>query len=146
MTMNKLLPPLLSPRLRNISAFVCRDYLKRHVTTSPAFDSDKSREVEDFGTYNVILPEEPFVWGVSHITQRPVPSHIVRPKYAVQHDPSMSSETDHEQQYEGDGRITLGSIEEKRMRAAATLAKNVRQYAGSLVQVRFINVHDADAR
>ncbi|KIK38216.1 hypothetical protein CY34DRAFT_809592 [Suillus luteus UH-Slu-Lm8-n1] len=132
--MNKLLPPLLSPRLRNISAVVYRNYLKRHVTTSPAFDSDESREVEDFGTYNVILPEEPFVWGVSHITQRPVPSHIVRPQYAVQHDPSMSSETDHEQQYEGDGRITLGSMEEKRMRAAATLAKNVRQYAGSLVQ------------
>lgn len=146
MIMNKLLPPLLSPRLRNISAVVCRSYLKRHVTTSPAFDSDESREVEDFGTYNIILPEEPFVWGVSHITRRPVPSHIVRPKYAVQHDPSMSSETDHEQQYEGDGRITLGSIDEKRMRAAATLAKNVRQYAGSLVQVRFINVYNVDTR
>ncbi|KAG1877432.1 methionyl aminopeptidase [Suillus subluteus] len=86
--------------------------------------------LEDFGTYNVILPEEPFVWGVSHITRRPVPSHIVRPKYAVQNDPSI----DHEQQYEGDGRINLGSIDEKRVRAAATLAKNVRQYAGSLVQ------------
>jgi methionyl aminopeptidase len=58
----------------------------------------------------------------------------------------MSSETDHEQQYEGDGRITLGSIDEKRMRAAATLAKNVRQYAGSLVQVRFINVYNVDTR
>ncbi|KAG2360116.1 peptidase M24, structural domain-containing protein [Suillus spraguei] len=105
------------------------------MTTSPAFDSDESREVDDFGTYSVILPEEPFVWGVSHITQRPVPSHIVRPKYAVQHDPSMpSSEADHEQQYEGDGRVNLGSIGEKRIRAAATLAKNVRQYAGSLVQ------------
>ncbi|KAG2041283.1 methionyl aminopeptidase [Suillus americanus] len=130
MIMNKLLPPLRSPRLRNISAVVCRSYLKRYTTTSPTFDSDESREVEDFGTYNVILPEEPFVWGVSHITRRPVPSHIVRPKYAVQNDPSI----DHEQQYEGDGRINLGSIDEKRVRAAATLAKNVRQYAGSLVQ------------
>ncbi|KAG1896454.1 methionyl aminopeptidase [Suillus fuscotomentosus] len=129
--MNKLFPPLLS-RLR--SAVVCRSYLKRYITTSPAFDSDESREAEDFGTYNVILPEEPFVWGVSHITQRPVPSHIVRPKYAVQLDPPMSSEIDHTQQYEGDGRIILGSIDEKRLRAAATLAKNVRQYAGSLVQ------------
>lgn len=141
--MNKLFPPLLS-RLR--SAVVCRSYLKRYITTSPAFDSDESREVEDFGTYNVILPEEPFVWGVSHITRRPVPSHIVRPKYAVQLDPSTSSEIDHTQQYEGDGRIILGSIDEKRLRAAATLAKNVRKYAGSLVQVRFINVHYADAR
>ncbi|KAG1786265.1 methionyl aminopeptidase [Suillus plorans] len=131
MIMNKLFLPLLS-RLR--SAVVCRSYLKRYITTSPAFDSDESREVEDFGTYNVILPEEPFVWGVSHITRRPVPSHIVRPKYAVQLDPPMSSEIDHTQQYEGDGRIILGSIDEKRLRAAATLAKNVRQYAGSLVQ------------
>jgi methionyl aminopeptidase len=130
MIVNNLLPPLLSHRLRNVSAVVCRSYLRRHVTTSPAFDSDKSLEVEDFGAYNVILPEEPFVWGVSHITRRPVPSHIIRPKYAVQHDPSV----DHEQQYEGDGRINLGSIDEKRVRAAATLAKNVRQYAGSLVK------------
>ncbi|KAG1717468.1 peptidase M24, structural domain-containing protein [Suillus paluster] len=133
MIMNKLLP-LLSLRLRNVSTVAGRSCLKRSVTTSSSLNADELREVEDFGIYNVILPEEPFVWGVSHITRRPVPNHILRPKYAARHDRSMSSDTDHEEQYDGDGRIRLGSVEEKRVRAAATLARNVRQYAGSLVQ------------
>jgi len=38
---------------------------------------------EFFGTYSVILPPEPFVFGVSHIPQRPVASRIVRPSYVT---------------------------------------------------------------
>ncbi|OJA09888.1 hypothetical protein AZE42_06749 [Rhizopogon vesiculosus] len=111
--------------------------LKRCITTSHSVNPEDLQGVEDFGAYNVILPEEPFVWGVSHITLRSVPDHIVRPRYALQHDRSMSlsqSEPVHEEHYDGDGRIKLGSVEEKRMRAAATFARNVRKYAGSLVQ------------
>ncbi|OAX42044.1 methionyl aminopeptidase [Rhizopogon vinicolor AM-OR11-026] len=131
--------------------------LLRSVSTVSVNPEDL-QEVEDFGVYNVILPEEPFVWGVSHITLRPVPDHIVRPRYALQHDRSVSlakSETVHEEHYDGDGRIKLGSVEEKRVRAAATFARNVRNYAGSLVQSGvttnsidaaihdFITAHDA---
>lgn len=138
--MNRLLF-LLSPRLRSVSTISIRPrVLKRCVTTSHSVDPEELGEVEDFGAYNVILPEEPFVWGVSHISLRPVSDHIVRPQYALQLDRSASlakSETDHEAHYDGDGRINLGSVEEKRVRAAAILARNVRKYAGSLVQVSY---------
>ena len=141
---------LLSRLLRSVSTVsghwrpTC---LKRCLTTSHSVNPEDLQEVEDFGVYNVILPEEPFVWGVSHITLRPVPDHIVRPRYALQHDRSVSlakSETVHEEHYDGDGRIKLGSVEEKRVRAAATFARNVRNYAGSLVQVSTVSISDVD--
>ena len=87
---------------------------------------------EFFGTYSVILPPEPFVFGVSHIPQRPVPSHIARPSYVTpsargQSDPSVSS---------GDGRIQLDGPGEWRLRRAARLAREVLEYAGTLVKVK----------
>jgi methionyl aminopeptidase len=144
--MNRL-PLLFSSPLRSVST-VCRrpGFLKRYVTNSH-FDTEELQQVEDFGVYNVILPEEPFVWGVSHIPLRAVPDHIARPPYALRHDRSMSlakSETDHGEHYDGDGRINLGSIEEERVRSAATLARNVRNYAGSLVQVSTSSISNVD--
>lgn len=147
--MNRLLPLLLAPRLHSsvltFSGHWRASCLRRCITSSHSLNPEELQEVEDFGAYNVILPEEPFVWGVSHITWRPVPEHIIRPQYALQRDPSMpptKSETDHEEHYVGDGRIKLGSMEEKRVRAAATLARNVRKYAGSLVQVSASGISD----
>jgi len=87
---------------------------------------------EFFGIYSVILPPEPFVFGVSHITQRPVPSHILRPPYAT---PS-SARSGGAISTSGDGRIRLGSSEERRLRSAARLARNVLEYAGTLVKVK----------
>ena len=40
----------------------------------------------DFGDYDIILPPEPYVWGVSHIHPRPVPDGIARPTYALRGD------------------------------------------------------------
>ncbi|PPQ78873.1 hypothetical protein CVT26_011836 [Gymnopilus dilepis] len=84
----------------------------------------------DFGSYSVILPEEPFVFGVSHIESRTVPAHIVKPPYALTSDgmPDPKSRQD-------SSKIKLGGEEESRLRAAARLAKEVRVFAGSLVKV-----------
>lgn len=78
-----------------------------------------------FSSYAVILPHEPFVFGVSHITPRSVPKHIARPPYAGG-SPALK---------DPGGRIELGGAAEQRLRAAAQLAKKVREYAGTLVQV-----------
>jgi methionyl aminopeptidase len=99
-------------------------------------DNDISKpdtDSEHFGNYSVILPPEPFVFGVSHIPQRPVPSHIPRPPY-------LTSSTDNQQHTLGgpsdDGRIRLGGSEERRLREAARLAREVLEYAGTLVKVK----------
>src|SRR5260221_9765873 len=75
---------------------------------------------DDFGLYSVILPQEPFVFGTSHIQPRSVPHHIRRPSY------SKSDE----------GRISLGTHEEIKLREAGRLARDVREFAKSLVKVR----------
>ncbi|KIK00556.1 hypothetical protein K443DRAFT_100179 [Laccaria amethystina LaAM-08-1] len=92
-------------------------------TTTTAISND----AEDFGNYNVILPKEPFVFGVSHIQPlRTVPSHIERPYYASV-PPTEGPK--------GNGKIELGGEEEAKLRNAARLARNVREFAGTLVQV-----------
>ncbi|KIJ69753.1 hypothetical protein HYDPIDRAFT_104376 [Hydnomerulius pinastri MD-312] len=101
-------------------------------------------EEELFGTYSVILPEEPFVWGVSHLTPRSVPNGIPRPPYVQTRStcilpsdgPSEPGSTgeDTQESYEGDGRIELRSQDEHNLRASAKLASRVREFAGTLVR------------
>lgn len=102
-----------------------------------------SDEEASFGSYSVILPEEPLVWGVSHITPRPVPPSIGRPPYArtLAGDKPTSnfSRSDHPQEpYEDDSRIRLGSEEETKLRASARLARRVREFSGTLVRVGMV--------
>lgn len=87
---------------------------------------------ELFGTYSVILPPEPFIFGVSHLPRRPVPSHIARPSYVTSsaHGQSNSCISS------GDGRIQLDNPGEWRLRRAAQLAREVLEYAGTLVKVK----------
>ncbi len=105
----------------------------RHDTITHEEENESSElGAECFGTYSVILPPEPFIFGVSHIPQRPVPSHIARPSYATpsahgRPNPCVSSD---------DGRIQLGSTGEWRLRRAAQLAREVLEYAGTLVKVK----------
>ena len=90
-------------------------------TTSSALSND----AEDFGNYNIILPEEPFVFGVSHIQPlRAVPSHIERPCYASV--PPI-------EELKGNVKIGLEGEEEAKLRDATMLARNVREFAGTLV-------------
>ncbi|TFK43981.1 peptidase M24, structural domain-containing protein [Crucibulum laeve] len=91
--------------------------------------STNEEEPEDFGDYSIILPEEPFIFGTSHITPRRVPDRIIRPDYAK---PDWVAPRD---AHLREARVLLGGEEETRLREAAKLAKAVREYAGSLVKV-----------
>lgn len=113
-------PSLISSRLRFLSTRV-------------------SDEETSFGSYSVILPEEPFVWGVSHILPRSVPSSIGRPPYAqtLGEEPYRhSSRNEHSQgSCEYDSQVRLGSEEEAKLRASSKLARKVREFSGTLVRV-----------
>ncbi|KAJ7194772.1 methionyl aminopeptidase [Mycena pura] len=78
----------------------------------------------DFGNYAVVLPKEPFVFGVGHIAPRSVPNHTPRPQYAG--GPTVPQDED--------GKVKLGGEAEQRLRAAAALARDVRQFAETLVK------------
>lgn len=83
------------------------------------------------GVYNVILPAEPFVFGVDHIQPRAVPDHIARPPYA---------RTGSSVPLQDNEKINLGGESELRIREAALLAKKVREFAGTQVKVRAIRL------
>ena len=91
-------------------------------------------EREDFGAYNVILPSEPFIFGVNHIHPRVVPDHIVRPQYAYG---SSNSNIDTPSLRDNE-KINLGGEAELRIREAALLAKKVREFASTQVKVRVV--------
>ncbi|KAH9482135.1 Methionine aminopeptidase 1D, chloroplastic/mitochondrial [Psilocybe cubensis] len=105
-----------------------RASVARWMSTDPVEDHE---EVQDFGDYSVILPEEPFVFGVSHIPQRPVPEYIPKPPYALTSDGSIPGDGPRKDS----GKIKLGGKEESLLRQAAKLAKKVRDFAGSQVKV-----------
>lgn len=103
-------------------------------------DESEEVDIQDPGLYDIIMPEEPYQWGVAHITPHEVPPDITRPPYVKQvleclrlgKDPSYVGES-----YDaaGDGRVGLGTDEELHLRKAARLAKQVLKYAGGLVKV-----------
>ncbi|EPQ58880.1 methionyl aminopeptidase [Gloeophyllum trabeum ATCC 11539] len=63
----------------------------------------------------------------------PVPQHIRRPPY-VGKSQDQAEDGFNGDPWEGDGLIKLGTEEERRMRRAASLAKDVLTYAGDLVK------------
>ncbi|KAF9449026.1 methionyl aminopeptidase [Macrolepiota fuliginosa MF-IS2] len=91
---------------------------------------EEPEELEYFGQYSVILPPEPFVFGVSHIKPRAVPENIIRPPYVRNNGLETLEEPDKPESI-----IELGGDAEARLRAAARLAKKVREFSGSLIGV-----------
>lgn len=117
----------LSSRLYTPPATVA--IARRRWLGTPSHVTPEAEEDDyDFGSYRVILPEEPFVFGTSHIPRRTVPPHIQRPPYIT-----GRKLTPEESNFRG--KIQLGGEQERGVREAAALAKKVREYAGSLVQV-----------
>lgn len=93
--------------------------------------TDADTDSYDYGHYSVILPPEPFIFGTSHIKPRHVPAHIIRPPYAMENPSQKAYDS-----YEGNGIIELGGEEERRLRASASLAREVLSYVDSLIKVR----------
>lgn len=111
----------------------------RTATTFGQFSNPEPSEHDhNFGHYDVILPEEPFIWGVSHIKLRTVPEYIRRPKYAL---PDVSGKVGKEEAEDksvwktGADRIIVKGEDEAKLRSTAGLASEVLKYAGSLVKV-----------
>ncbi|KAM6496439.1 methionine aminopeptidase [Amanita muscaria] len=111
--------------LRRLAGFRIQPY-HNPSTTEEALSLED--DVPDFGEYSVILPPEPFSFGVSHIKPRQVPDHIQKPSYAVITRKKKPSRTKHD-------RVVLGTESEAHIREAGKLAKRVRGYAKSLIQV-----------
>lgn len=93
-------------------------------------------DIDDPGLYEVILPPDPPVWGVSNIIRRSVPEYIKRPPYARLGKAADILDPKHGDPYEGDGRIELGNDSERRLRSAAARAKLVLKKAEELARVR----------
>lgn len=135
---------------------------KRYFWASPVRKyGEEDVEIEDPGLYEVILPPDPPIWGVSHLKPRVVPDSIPKPSYVIRSrignsgvgDASSGSAADvdapqailiddekvlsnfNHDPYTGDGRIKLGSDDEKRIRRAGNLANRVLRMAGKLVGV-----------
>ncbi|KAG6824153.1 hypothetical protein H0H92_007843 [Tricholoma furcatifolium] len=113
-------------RLSTRSCFPLHSRPRHFLLYKRTFTTSQDHEpTTDFGDYSIILPEEPFVWGVAHIKPRSVPSSIDRPSYAT---PGAKPDSSLPK------RIALGGEEETRLRDAARLARKVREYAGTLVK------------
>ncbi|GBE80240.1 Methionine aminopeptidase 1 [Sparassis crispa] len=111
--------------------------LRRTSHRSVDLSETTSDVANDFGSYDVILPPEPFVWGVAHIKPRCVPEDIRRPRYALSFDSASTlgfgEDTSTGPQHVRDKLIALQ--DEETVRRVGRLAKEVLLYAGSLVQV-----------
>lgn len=104
---------------------------------------EELEEIEDFGRYSVILPPEPFVFGVSHIKPRYIPDDIIKPAYVHNNGNEALEGPD-----KPEGIIELGGEAEMRLRNAAKLAKKVKGFAGSLIKVRYrtlLPIHCSDS-
>ncbi|KAI0782600.1 methionyl aminopeptidase [Abortiporus biennis] len=89
--------------------------------------------IQDQGDYEVILPEEPYTWGTSHITPKIVPDHIKRPAYNWETDPG-TNENVFRERFGLILPILKGSSDDKLLRESARLARRVLNYAGTLVK------------
>lgn len=85
------------------------------------------------GNYDIILPPEPFVFGVKHIPIKSVPHNICRPSYALKD--VDEDDPYHGDPYTGDGRLTLNSEDEQKLRKAAKLARSVLRTARTWLKV-----------
>lgn len=120
-------------------------YRRSRIIRCRAFSESASSEVElgdeddDFGDYEIILPPDPPIWGVSHISPRSVPLKIHKPPYVKEMDKDLSSSGDadpyHGDPYYGTGRLDLGTESEARLREAALLASRTLALARELVEV-----------
>ncbi|OCH94501.1 methionine aminopeptidase [Obba rivulosa] len=137
--LRRIAPHVHHTRLANFPSPHPRSYsVSRPVSDDAEEDVGLPDEaVWRWGEFNVVLPKEPIVWGVSHIVPRAVPAHIRRPGYACLSRSDQGSEIPEPlSEHWASRRIQLGSETEVGLRAAARLASDVLKYAGTLVKVR----------
>lgn len=123
-------PATHASTLINLSSRILHDL--RTYTTGAAQVDGGDLPTEDFGHYSIILPPEPFIFGVSHIKPREVPRDIEKPPYIFNNGNELQEGVNKPESI-----IELGGEAESRLRKVAQLASRVREFAGSLVKVIF---------
>ncbi|KAI0758187.1 peptidase M24, structural domain-containing protein [Fomes fomentarius] len=123
-------PPTLTPP-RHLSSNAASKH--EH---EPEHESDQPSEHDlRYGFYGVILPEEPFIWGTSHIIPRGVPPQIPRPPYVPDpSDPDEGQRSVMDRRMGTERKLITDPEDLVRLRRSARLAATVLQYAGTLVQ------------
>ncbi|RDX55328.1 methionine aminopeptidase [Lentinus brumalis] len=110
----------------------------RRLVSSPASHDPVQTEPSEhdlrYGYYDVILPEEPFVYGTSHIIPRGVPPQIARPPYVPDPvNPDVATSL------EGPAATARKLITDPQdllpLRRAAQLAAKTLRFAGTLTQI-----------
>ncbi|RPD67446.1 methionine aminopeptidase [Lentinus tigrinus ALCF2SS1-7] len=110
---------------------------RRHTSSTASHEPEQAEPSEHdlrYGYYDVILPEEPYVWGTSHIIPRGVPPHIRRPPY-VPDRVNPEASTPEEGPAATARKLITDTEDLVRLRRAAQLAAKTLQFAGTLVQV-----------
>ncbi|KAI0677699.1 methionine aminopeptidase [Trametes maxima] len=88
-----------------------------------------------YGYYEVVLPQEPFVWGTSHIIPRVVPLHIPKPPYVPELlGPDADPPTAEENMLSSQRKFITDAEDLKKLRTSARFAGEVLNFAGTLVQ------------
>ena len=123
------------PRVRPQAAVLPNSSLpgRRHASSEPGHDPQASKHDLRYGFFDVILPEEPFVWGTSHIIPRGVPPQIPRPPYVP--DPSCPDAVWDERHSRAKRKFITSEDDLKKLRRAAKLAAETLQFAELLAQV-----------
>ncbi|CAL1700001.1 unnamed protein product [Somion occarium] len=133
-------------RLHGYTKHARRNISVSTALTPPELNRNESEDdvtehviIQDPGLYEMILPEEPYKWGVSHIHRKEVPAYIRYPPYVKQtlecmrlgKDPSNVGESYDD---DGDGRIEFQGREVFHLRNAARLARATLDYAAGFIK------------
>lgn len=131
-------PQIAHARIPRTRPAVVLPNLRRHIT-SESTERPQAAELSEhdlkYGFFDVILPEEPFVWGTSHIIPRGVPPQIPRPPYVP--DPTLSrpDAVGEERTSKAKRRFITDEEDLQKLRRAAKLAAETLQFAELLAQV-----------
>ncbi|EIN11026.1 Creatinase/aminopeptidase [Punctularia strigosozonata HHB-11173 SS5] len=141
-------PSLASPKA-TAKSLIRRPQHARLVSSSPApprklvhdpeFDDIDSLAAEDFGSFSVVFPPEPYNWDV-HNAPKPTPPLALPPSSIPPYVNNPRQVT-----YQGHGRMDLHGDDARRLRESAALAAKVLDWAGSLVEVG-VTTAEIDAR
>ncbi|TBU58677.1 methionine aminopeptidase [Dichomitus squalens] len=109
-------------------------HFKRQITSESEQPQSAEPSEHDlrYGFYGVILPEEPFVWGTSHMTPRGVPPQITRPSYVP--DPSNPDAVLEGGPSRAKRKLITDAEDLQKLRRAAKLAAETLQFAELLAQ------------
>ncbi|KAI0650891.1 methionine aminopeptidase [Trametes meyenii] len=112
----------------------CPQTLTRRLSSSPSKDAQSEHDLR-YGYYDVVLPQEPLVWGTSYIIPRVVPPHIPKPPYVPEFlGPDADGPAAEEDMSSSRRKLITDAEDLKKLRTSARFAGEVLNFAGTFVQ------------